>query len=101
MKNVVISLSPPEQVVVEYVNEEKYYGIIARNGKEKGFIARERFDCGNFMPRCLDSMTNGNQWEGYYTCTLVGTIRKLIVGGYRVVEFNTAEELFKWIITKD
>lgn len=102
MKTVLKQLPEQNVTLVENVNSSKYYGVREKfEPYNKGFIARERYERGNFVIRCIDGLTNGNQWSklndnGFET--LEDVIEWLLKGiPFEVYEFDTAQELMRWL----
>lgn len=99
MKKVVMAKNEPE-IDVKETSDAKYYGIrtkcecFARN---TGFITRQCYDSGTFKVLCLDHLTNGNDWSHYLANTLQLLIELLLKKGIEVFEFDTPEELTKFL----
>ena len=90
-------------VTVNEADKNKYYGVIVRpdlSSDKKGFITRERFDTGNFKLMGMDKLTNGNGWESFARPTLTDMLFDILSASYWVYEFDTWQELFKWLMSE-
>ena len=81
--------------LLEDVVSNKYYGVFGY--KIKGFITRESFDSGNFYVATSRNITNGNRFCDYYGDNVNAVIEGLLSNNYEVYEFDTANDLFKWL----
>lgn len=85
-----------EQVMVNSVSKNKYYGV--KQLSSKGFIVREDYDKGNYKAYCANKLTNGNAWWiEKPTDSFVKFVDELVEKKYEVFEFDTSQELFKWL----
>lgn len=80
---------------VSEVDSDMFYGFVRDN--DKGFISREKFAEGNFIPFSIRELTNGNSWSGYRSDSLKEVTLNLIDKGFTVYQFVTAQELFTWL----
>lgn len=104
MKTVIIR-SSNNTVPFSEVDSLKYYGIKHRTSTSVGFIAREKYKGGNYHAYCLDSLTDGNHLctrndiSNHYNLSLL--IKEFIENDFIVKEFDTYEEMFKWLLKKN
>lgn len=77
------------------VNDNLYYGTLDRGNK--GFILREKFRCGCYRVISQDKFTLGNYYSSFNNDNLQETIEALIESKFKVFEFKTNKELFKWL----
>lgn len=101
MKQVVLPSSDTPVVVARNLSLEKYYGVDIALGTEawqRGWITRTTFDGGDFSVRCMEHATKGNGWNGYDSYSLDETVQKILEAGENVVQFDTPEELFEWVL---
>lgn len=90
--------TPVEEISVENCSEDLYYGI-ERNCRF--FVTRERFDGGNFVARCLNLLSRGNGHSGLSRSSLKELLLNAIESGFQVFEFDSAEELMKWVLKNE
>lgn len=86
-------------VLASEVSTDKYYGVKG-SFSPKGFISRENFHSGNFIPRCSKCLTAGNNWPDFYSNCLTTVIIRMLESKneqYEIFEFDTAKELFAWL----
>jgi hypothetical protein len=74
----------------------KYYGVCL-GGPNRGFISRREFETGCFTVSSPYKLTGGNGWVHFDTQSLSTTIDKLIDNGNEVFEFDTFNDLMKWV----
>lgn len=97
MKKVILpSQAPTDTVLLNVVSIAYYYGVIPSNKETKGFITREIYGEGRFNARCMDFLTNAGGWD-IYAGSIKELIRKLITMNFEVYQFETEQELLKWL----
>ena len=97
MKKVVIN--PPvvePTVTLSEANPRKYYGILSLY-EGKGFIKQEKFESGPYQGICSNGLTKGNAWGAFQDTSLPGLFGKIFDRGYSIFEFDSPQELFKWL----
>jgi hypothetical protein len=85
------------EVSVENCSEDFFYGI------SKGFrffVTREQFEGGKFVVRCLSNLTRGNGNSALERDSLKELLSNAIKNRFDVFEFETAEELMKWVLNE-
>lgn len=87
--------TPVEEISVENCSEDLYYGI-ERNFRF--FVTREQFEEGKFVARCLNNLSRGNGNSGLARDSLKELLSNAIEHGCKVFEFNSGEELMKWVL---
>ncbi len=80
----------PNDVVIS-----KYYGIKSPCDS-RGFITRQNYDSDNFIVLALKGITNGNCW-GWFSNDLKELVKTLVLNDFEVYEFDTYQELFRWL----
>jgi len=83
------------RVFVGEVSLSNYYGVKAINCK--GFITRERFNSGCYRILCTQLLTCGNGFLCSKETTSLTEFIKYNLSSYEVFEFDTPQELFKWL----
>ena len=99
MKEVIRETPPTSVTLLGDATDRKYYGI-SQHKTIKGLITRSDYNRGDWQARCRDSFTMANKWgnwSGDHHTSLQALISKLITEGYKVYEFDTPQELFKWL----
>lgn len=86
---------PRDFISPNEVDDNLYYGIL--NYKNKGFIIRERFRSGSYKVISEDKFTLGNYYNSFDNGNLQKIIEELIAANFKVFEFKTNKELFKWL----
>lgn len=77
------------------ISADKYY-VISAFGR-LGFITREDYEIGNFIPRCFSYLTQGNNWD-YRDSSLAGLINQMLrAKNYEIFEFDTQQEMFAFL----
>lgn len=76
----------------------KYYGV--EGFGQRGFITREQFRRGNYVLRCLKSITQANGWSISDAATLEKAINQALAQNWRVYQFDTYQELGKWLLAE-
>ncbi len=96
--NVLPSISTPT-----VVDCDKYYGGTEGDDKyERGFITQTGWREGNYVLRTIQGITHGNGWQlEEKSSDLAKTIRYFISMNWKFYEFDTAEELFRWVLRLD
>ena len=94
-KQVIISNFRNTVSVSEVDAQSKFYGV--QLDGLRGFITREKFEKGEFRPRCAEEFTNGNGWSNFSKGTLKELIECLIQKSYDIYEFDEFFELMKWV----
>jgi len=90
-------IGPRDNIMtIEQIDAAKYFGV--RIGGWAGFICRERHYEGKFIVRALEEMTEGNGWSAYAGETLPECVTLTLAGNNKVYQFDTAAELFNWLI---
>ena len=85
-----------EVVLNNEVSEKKYYGVDTLE-KNKGFILQRNYCQGEFYAICENSLTYGNSF-GWRGNSLKEVVEDILSSKNAVVyEFNTPQELFKWL----
>lgn len=94
MKNVVLR-TEKNTVYADLADPEKYYGVITSYGgvDSKAFISKAE---GKFLVYLKSNITIGNCY-GFYNSNLSDLISRLVKEDWPVVEFDTPQELFKWL----
>lgn len=94
MKQVVKQL---ETVTPETVSMDKYYGVEFM-GFYRGFIVAEKhkeLPCKIYASR---NVTRGNGWDNFNRPNLKETVSTLLENrNFKVFEFDTHQELFRWV----
>jgi len=88
-------------VEVQQVTTDKFYGVVITKGlpiNSKAFITRQLYCEANFKVAALEGLTHGNTYSNYQSQSLVSLIESIISSGDLVLEFNTYQELFSWLI---
>lgn len=101
MKQVVLPIKNAPVVVASNLSLEKSYGVEFSPGTntwQRGWITRTTFDNGDFTVRCVEATTKGNGWNGYDSYSLDETVQKILESGEHVVQFDTPEEMFEWVL---
>jgi len=99
MKSVVQNIIHQE-VSLNQVDEFKYYGITpSLKGTQKGFVAKNDFWNGKFKAFAAEEITKGNCWHivSEDATNLKEVVGELLDSGFYVYEFDTPQELFKWL----
>ena len=101
MKQVIIDNNTTAVHVLD-VSSKKFYGILQINSDKttfKGFISRERFERGCFIPLCLQKLTQGNSWPRFreYSNFRLLIEAMLNYGMFQIFEFEQVEELMAWL----
>lgn len=107
MKKMVVEKVPVNVVEAKDADAGKFYafrqicnGAVA----DTGFIVREDYKKGDYIPRATNALTSGNSWNQYQRPTLGETIAAIInapmCGSIRfeVYEFDTFKEMASWLI---
>jgi hypothetical protein len=96
MKEVITVKTKLKTIEASKVSPIKYYGVRDSVG-DRGFITRSEYESGDYIVLCVEEVTEGN---GYYTDTtesLSELITSLVNLEFKVYEFDTYKELFKWL----
>lgn len=99
MKEIVLQATPV--LVPANANPNLYYGIAKRSDIPDGFILQPLYREGRYQAMALDGFTYGNQWSNYADITLAGVITRCLKGELRVHQFDSPEELFAWLATRE
>ena len=83
-------------VNVNEIKQHKFYGVLFTT--ERGFITREKYCGGDYTVRCINGLTYGNGWGNHTDKDLSMLVDKLISRSITVYEFETARELFDWLL---
>jgi len=95
MRKVVVN-AKPSVVSIEDVTGDKCYGFILEGNK--GFITRkDGFRRGDYCAKAVNSLTEGNCWSMHTSPTLHGVIQGLVKAKFAVYEFETPEEMLKYL----
>lgn len=95
MKQVIIIGEENVPIVdVKMVSPQKYYGVSYSDSK--GFVVRDEYENKNYRARLGRSLTKGNSWN-HQSDSLIVLIAAFLSDGYQVFEFNTYQELFRWL----
>ncbi len=71
----------------------------------RGFLCRDGFESGGWVPRCKADLTIGNRWElsdadgkpmGYDN--IKALCDGLISRGFKIYEFDDVDELLSWLL---
>ena len=84
-------------VGISQVDKGKYYGFQHHNDEEKGFLISGRYNQDEYNCICLRGLTYGNNWGSNRKMSLQQRINEMRNYG-KIYEFNTAEEMLKWLI---
>ena len=87
-------------VDISEVSVSKFYGVDATSNGRKAFIVRSQQCTDKFVVISTHEMTDGNCYPSKVGNSLKQTIENLKAGNdnaFRVFEFDTAKELFKWL----
>lgn len=82
------------------LSDEKYYGVLETIRPSKGFLMSKDYRCNNgYRVICRDQVTRGNNFPFLNSATLEDFKKKVIEDSYifTVYEFETFQELFKWL----
>ena len=96
MKKVIIEEKNVPTTNVENTGNVRYYGF-KREPRDVGFITRESFSRGKYVPRSVGCITNANGWTHAEAKTLQECITELIRSGFDVYEFNTEQGLLRFL----
>lgn len=77
------------------VLRDKCYGIYYNYNK--GFIYQESYRYGNYKTLARTDLTMGNSWTCLQYPLLIDIVEAAIEMGFKVYEFDTPQELFKWL----
>ena len=102
MKTVVLN---QDTNIVEYknVDDYKYYGAVKKALPDgKGFIVRTVYGGLNgnktYKLMSINYFTKGNSFESFDGYSLSGLIQELLKNGsFDIYEFDTPQELFRWL----
>jgi hypothetical protein len=97
MRKVVKTLAPIQETSLESVHWEKYYGVETNLKIGKGFITREKYMEGDYIVLSRHLITASNGWSYLYSPSLKALINTCIIERFSVYEFDTPQELFKWL----
>jgi len=78
------------------VRSDKYYGIIPKEGGDKGFVSASPYQ-GEFTILFVDSLTTG---KSFAICESYATLKELCTENqehFTIFQFDTYKELFKWL----
>jgi hypothetical protein len=96
MKNIVLTPVPKNDICLDDINEDLYFGVEVNN--EKGFITRENYDSGRYKVMALSALTNGNTFYFTNNETLKSLIKYILtINATKVMVFNSSKELFVWL----
>ena len=91
-------------VDISEVSVSKFYGAEKTTDGRKAFIIRSQHSEDGFVVISTKEMTDGNCYPSYAGSTLKQAIVNLKAGSdnefrveFRVFEFDTSKELFKWL----
>jgi hypothetical protein len=86
-----------ERVLFSDIDAGKCYGVdnIGTYNNEKGFISRKSIGSG-YEVKSSYGLTLGNCY-GFKGNTLADIIENILNGGFSVYEFDTSQEIFKWL----
>ena len=95
----VITKSTEKTVLVTDMDHKKFYGFL-KGEKVKGVITRAEFEIGNFLMLVMDDFTNGNGYSfpNLPMNTLENVARCCERHGFILYEFETHEDLFRWLM---
>jgi|LakMenEpi03Aug12_release.lakeMendotaPanAssembly.Ray.scaffolds.fasta_scaffold358080_2 hypothetical protein len=93
---IVVTPNNKDTVHVKDVSRNKYYGVITPQNN-KGFITRLNYNSGPYISLCCNDITCGNYFYNVNSESLSIHINNIICNGNTVYEFDTNEELFKWL----
>lgn len=96
MKKIVVK---SETIDVGQASQNQYYGVSNGVG-DKGFIARQEFEKGDFFAFLSHGITRGNQFNFRRTDNIHNMLSDMISCGFAVYEFDTPSELFYWLSVK-
>lgn len=88
-----------DTVDVNNVDPNRYYGVIIPESG-RGFVSQDEFRRGKFRTRPLDGITHGNGWGSFEHSDLSELLKGFLSPdrGYAVFEFDTHQELFRWLL---
>lgn len=101
----IITLSNMKQVVtqsntvnIQNIDPEKYYGTFC-DECGKGFVTRQDYEEGDYTILSVREVTKGNGFNQYNDILLFACLRNFLKAkkSRKVFEFDTAQELFKWL----
>lgn len=108
MTQLVKDIPQPQGIVTlsnHAVSTELYYGVQVHNGVDgRGFIQTIGYDNNSYHIVCLHGFTRCNGWSSILAgkSTLRSCIDKLLTENEcQVYVFNTARELFAWLLGDD
>ena len=94
MKKVVVAIT--NVCLVSDATPDKYYGV--QVGETRGFIARSGYFSGKYSAHCMRGLTRANFWNDFDRDSLSATMKALIEAGQGVFEFDTPEDLMRWVL---
>lgn len=97
MKKVIENEIKIDVIKLKDVTDHKYYGVIMNN-TTKAFIGKTNFCSDNYIVHAPRSITKGNAYDCYKNESIQLLIKELIKYNNDVYEFDSYQELFKWII---
>lgn len=94
---IVQDLSNADTVVdLSKASLKRYYGVKFWNGNSRCFITARNF-CDGYTVRETEFLTKGNGYQ-YNSSDLILLIKELLNNRHKVYEFDTAKELFEWLV---
>jgi len=96
MKEVITVKTKLKTIGASKVSPIKYYGVLDSIG-DRGFITRSEFESGDYMVLCTPEITEGNGYCTITTKSLSELVTSLVNLEFKVYEFGTYKELFKWL----
>lgn len=97
MKKVLNVVNVAPDVIVPNIN--KYYGIELDDGA-RCFVTRNAYRGGDYRVLCSKQLTEGNSVCNLINKTsLFDILQSALSNKYKVYEFDTPQELFRWVGT--
>ena len=83
---------------------DHYYGVQIDGGVNgRGFIQTVGYNTNRFRIQSINGLTRSNGWDGQVAAahSTGDCIKTLLDSGYEVYVFDTAAELFDWLLGRD
>lgn len=100
MKQVVLTIPSTQPLVLTSdATTEKYYGAAHRANNQRSFITRpDYFSQKGYRLACVGKVTQGNYYDAFDADTVSGILENVLKNGnFNIYEFDTPQELFRWL----
>lgn len=87
-------------VDVNTADADKYYAAYRADIEAVGFVTQEEHREGNYRFFAPTGITHGNGWSSFINKFLSDHLSQLINNGFEVYEFDTAREMFAFVLSK-